>query len=111
MAMSSASANQDAEPSCPFWCSGEHDELAAETERCHATEARRFLCLALNRVPVGAGYKLARHPEPRELEIQRFKFLDDGHEWVYIGDGHHYLELSLDSAKLLVQEMSRLIRP
>lgn len=107
--MDEVDGNQPTGSYCPAWCSGEHDELLPESERCHVSQMRRFSVLALSRVPSGAGYKLARAHEQREIEVQRFSFLDDAHEWIYVGDGHHYFELSAADARLLARELARVV--
>lgn len=99
-------AGQKLTSCCPAWCQGRHDDLLPDSERCHASVMRRFSALVINRVPSGVGYKLARKQEQRHLEVQRFRFVDDDRDWIYVGDGYHYFELSLEGARVLSLQLA-----
>lgn len=96
-------------PSCPAWCIG-HDAGAAGGDDNHLHEATpaRVPGIALERTTDEAG-TIHHHPTATELTLVRYQYPHDSDTWLYIGDGSHGLDISLESARRLVRVLARYV--
>ena len=96
-------------PSCPAWCVG-HDTDAPDTADDHLHEAAPALmpCITLERTTDETG-TIHHHPTATELTLVRYQYPHDSDTWLYIGDGHHGLDITLESARRLVSALARYV--
>ena len=90
-------------PSCPGWCVG-HDTDVPDGTDDHVHEATPALvpCIALERSTDDTG-SIQRHPAAVELSVVRYHYHTGDDTWLYIGDGSHGLDISLESVRRLVR--------
>ncbi|WP_455159591.1 hypothetical protein, partial [Schaalia cardiffensis] len=58
-------------------------------------------CIALERTTDEAD-TIHHHPTATELTLVRYQYPRGSDTWLYIGDGHHGLDITLESARRLV---------
>ena len=92
---------------CPAWCIG-HDADAPGWDNDHLHEATPALipCITLERTTNETG-TIHHHPTATELTLVRYQYPHDSDTWLYIGDGSHGLDISLESARRLVRALAR----
>ena len=108
-ATSSSHPNTHTEaPPCPSWCVRDHaDQNPAD--QLHEGRTRLLGAITLERSPGETPNSIARHAVATELAITRYQYPDDPDEWIYIGDGHHGLDLSIESVRRLVRVLRRVV--
>ena len=94
---------------CPAWCIG-HNAAALDEADDHLHEAAPALmpCIVLERTTDEAG-TIHHHPTATELTLVRYQYPHGSDTWLYIGDGHHGLDITLESARRLVRVLGRYI--
>lgn len=91
---------------CPAWCIG-HDADAPDRADEHIHEAASALvpCIALERTTeAGTNH---HHPTATDLTLVRYQYPHDSDTWLYVGDGSHGLDISLESARRLARVLVR----
>lgn len=108
-ATSSSHPNTHTEaPPCPSWCVRDHADQDPD-DQLHEGCTRLVGAIALERSPGETPNSIARHAVATELAITRYQYPDDPDEWVYIGDGLHGLDLSVESVHRLVWVLGRVV--
>ena len=94
---------------CPAWCVG-HDTDAPDTADDHVHEATPALmsCIVLERTTNETG-TIHHRPTATELTLVRYQYPHDSDTWLYIGDGSHGLDITLESARRLVSALARYV--
>ena len=94
---------------CPAWCIG-HDADALDETDDHLHEATPALmpCIALERTTYETG-TIHRHPTATELTLVRYQYPRDSDTWLYIGDGSHGLDITLESVRRLTRVLARYV--
>lgn len=95
-------------PSCPSWCIRNHADQDPD-DHLHEGHTRLLAAITLERSSGEAPNTILRQAIATELTITRYQYPDDPDEWIYIGDGTHGLDLSLESARRLVQSLGRVV--
>ena len=93
---------------CPAWCAVNHeagDELDGVVhESAH---------LPVAGVVPQRGHSddggLARRAVPTELYLVRYQYASEADEWLYLGDGHHGLDVSPETVQRLRWAIGRLM--
>ena len=96
-------------PNCPTWCIG-HDADAPDKDDDHLHEATPALipCITLERTTNETG-TIHHHLTATELTLVRYQYPHDSDTWLYIGDGSHGLDITLESARRLVSALARYV--
>lgn len=90
---------------CPRWCSGEHDELSAPSERLHRSAARS-LPVVLWAEPTGV-----EEPTAQTLHVSLCRPGEEGEDRLrFEADGLGCLDLDLSSAARLVRGAEAALR-
>ncbi len=94
---------------CPAWCIG-HNADAPDKDNDHLHEATPVFmpCIALERTTNETG-TIHHHPTATELTLVRYQYPLDSDTWLYIGDGSHGLDITLESARRLVSTLARYV--
>ena len=94
---------------CPAWCIG-HDADAPDKVDDHLHEATPVLmpCIALERITDGTG-SIQHYPAAVELSLVRYQHRTGDDIWLYIGDGSHGLDITLESARRLVKVLEQYV--
>lgn len=108
-ATSSSHPNTHTEaPPCPSWCVRDHADQDP-ADQLHEGHTRLVGAITLERSPGETPNSIARHAVATELAITRYQYPDDPDEWIYIGDGRHGLDLSIESVRRLVRVLGRVV--
>ena len=106
-ATSSSHPNTHTEtPPCPSWCVRNHADQDPD-DHLHEGHTRLLAAITLERSPGTAPNTILRQAIATELTITRYQYPDDPDEWIYIGDGTHGLDLSVESVRRLVWVLER----
>lgn len=105
---SSYSSTHTGVPPCPSWCVRDHADQDPD-DQLHEGCTRLVGAIALERSPGETPNSIARHAVATELAITRYQYPDDPDEWIYIGDGLHGLDLSIESVRRLVRVLGRVV--
>ena len=65
-------------------------------------------CIALERTTDETG-TVHHHPTATELTLVRYQYPHDSDTWLYIGDGSHGLDITLESARRLTRVLARYV--
>lgn len=95
-------------PPCPSWCVRDHADQDPD-DQLHEGHTRLLGAITLERSPGEAPNNITRHAVATELTTTRYQYPDDPDEWIYIGDGLHGLDLSIESARRLVRIVDRVV--
>lgn len=93
-------------PPCPSWCVRDHADQDPD-DQLHEGHTQLVGVVILERSPGETPNSIARHAVAAELAITRYQYPDDPDEWIYIGDGRHGLDLSIESVRRLVRVLGR----
>ena len=94
---------------CPAWCAVNHDVASDKLDGVVHESAH---------LPVAGIVPQRRHgndggPErlavPTELYLVRYQYAGEADEWLYLGDGHHGLDVSPETAQRLRWAIGRLM--
>ena len=108
-ATSSSHPNTHTEtPLCPSWCVRDHADQDPD-DQLHEGRTRLVGAITLERSPGEAPNSIVHHAVATELTITRYQYPDDPDEWIYIGDGRHGLDLSIESVRRLVRVLGRVV--
>lgn len=95
-------------PPCPSWCVRDHADPDPD-DQLHEGRTRLVGTIILERSRGETPNSIARHAVATELAITRYQYPDDPDEWIYIGDGLHGLDLSIESVRRLVRVLGRVV--
>ena len=95
-------------PPCPSWCVRDHADQDPD-DQPHEAHKRLLGAITLERSPGETPNSITRHAVATELAITRYQYPDDPDEWIYIGDGCHGLDLSVESVCRLVRVLGRMV--
>lgn len=94
---------------CPAWCAVNHDVASDELDGVIHESAY----LPVAGVVPQRGHCSDGGPErravPAELYLVRYQYAGEADEWLYLGDGHHGLEVSPETAQRLRWAIGRLM--
>lgn len=108
-ATSSSHPNTHTEaPPCPSWCVRDHADQDLD-DQLHEGRTRLVGAITLERSLGETPNSIAHHAVATELAITRYQYPDDPDEWIYIGDGCHGLDLSVESVCRLVRVLGRMV--
>jgi len=95
-------------PPCPSWCVRDHADQDPD-DQLHEGHTRLVGAITLERSPGETPNSIARRAVATELAITHYQYPDDTDEWIYIGDGCHGLDLSVESARRLAWVLGRVV--
>ena len=95
-------------PPCPPWCVHDHADQDPD-DQLHEGRTELLGAITLERSPGETPNSIARHAVATELALTRYQYPDDPDEWIYIGDGRHGLDLSVESVRRLVWVLGRMV--
>ena len=94
---------------CPAWCIGyDADGPGGIGDHVHEAAPALVPCIALERSTYDDG-AIQHHLAAVELSLVRYQYRTGDDTWLYIGDGSHGLDISLESARRLVRALGRYI--
>ena len=92
---------------CPAWCAVNHE---ASDELDDVIHESAYLPVAGVVPQYGNGDGgPARWAVPTELYLVRYQYAGEVDEWLYLGDGHHGLDVSPETAQRLRRAIDRLM--
>lgn len=95
-------------PPCPSWCVRDHADQDPDNQ-LHEGRTRLVGAITLERSPGETPNSIAHHAVATEIAITRYQYPDDPDEWIYISDGLHGLDLSIESVRRLVRVLGRVV--
>ncbi len=94
---------------CPAWCVVDHDVASDELDDVvHESAHLPVAGVVPQRGPGGDG-RPERLAVPTELYLVRYQYASEADEWLYLGDGHHGLDVSPETAQRLRRAIGRLV--
>ena len=91
---------------CPAWCAVNHD-VASDEFVIHES-AHLPVAGVVPQYGNGDGGP-ERQAVPTELYLVRYQYASEADEWLYLGDGHHGLDVSPETAQRLRWAIGRLM--
>ena len=91
---------------CPPWCVRRHQEEDLEDDREHQGVVWEVPAVLVSRTFPEFG-RLVEAVESTTLDGVRQRRVGSDEEWVFIGDDRHRLDMSVESARRLVDALSR----
>ena len=92
---------------CPAWCAVNHE---ASDELDDVIHESAYLPVAGVVPQYGNGNGgPERQAVPTELYLVRYQYAGEADEWLYLGDGHHGLDVSPETAQRLRRAIDRLM--
>ena len=91
---------------CPAWCAVNHDVATDEVvhESAHLPVAG-----VVPQCGHGSDGGSERLAVPTELYLVRYQYASEADEWLYLGDGHHGLDVSPETVQRLRWAIGRLM--
>ena len=94
---------------CPAWCIGHNaDGPGGIGDHVHEATPALIPCITLERTTNETG-TIHHHPTATELTLVRYQYPHDSDTWLYIGDGSHGFDITLESARRLTRALARYI--
>lgn len=94
---------------CPAWCAVNHDVASDEFDDVVHESAHLPVAGVIPQRGYGSDGVLQRRAVPTELYLVRYQYAGDADEWLYLGDGHHGLDVSPETAQRLRRAIGRLM--
>lgn len=94
---------------CPAWCTINHDVASDECDDIVHESSHLPVAGVVPQHKHGGDGGLARRAVPTELYLVRYQYAGEADEWLYLGDGHHGLDVSLETAQRLRRAIGRLM--
>ena len=92
---------------CPAWCAVNHE---ASDEHDDVVHESAYLPVAGVVPQCGNGDgRPERLAVPTQLYLVRYQYASEADEWLYLGDGHHGLDVSPETAQRLRWAIGRLM--
>ena len=93
---------------CPAWCAVNHDVVSDELDDVVHEGAHLPVAGVVPQYGNGDGGP-ERQAVPTELYLVRYQYAGEADEWLYLGDGHHGLDVSPETAQRLRRAIDRLM--
>ena len=93
---------------CPAWCAVNH-EASDEFDGVVHESAHLPVAGVVPQCGHGSDGGSERLAVPTELYLVRYQYAGEADEWLYLGDGHHGLEVSPETAQRLRRAIGRLV--
>ena len=93
---------------CPAWCAVNHEASDEHDDVVHES-AHLPVAGVMPQRGHGDDGGLARLAGPAELYLVRYQYAGEADEWLYLGDGHHGLDVSPETAQRLRRAIGRLM--
>lgn len=94
---------------CPAWCIGHNAGAAGgDDDHFHETTSVLVPCIALERTTDETS-AIHHRPTVTDLTLVRYQYPHDSDTWLYMGDGSHGLDISLESARRLVRVLGQYV--
>lgn len=93
---------------CPAWCAVNHDVATDELDEVIHESAHLPVAGVVQHGHGGDGGP-ERRAVPAELYLVRYQYAGEADEWLYLGDGHHGLDVSPETAQRLRLAIGRLM--
>ena len=94
---------------CPAWCAVNHDVASDEFDDVVHESAHLPVAGVVPQYGNGSDGVLQRRAVPTELYLVRYQYAGEADEWLYLGDGHHGLDVSPETAQRLRWAIGRLM--
>ena len=94
---------------CPAWCAVNHDVASDECEDVVHESAHLPVAGVVPQYGPGSDGVPQRRAVPTELYLVRYQYAGEADEWLYLGDGHHGLDVSPETAQRLRWAIGRLM--
>lgn len=86
---------------CPAWCAVNHDVASDELDGVvHESDHLPVASVVPQHGHGGDGVP-ERRAVPTQLYLVRYQYAGEADEWLYLGDGHHGLDVSPETAQRL----------
>ena len=86
---------------CPAWCTINHDVASDEFDGVVHESAHLPVAGVVPQRGHGDDGGPERRAVPTELYLVRYQYASEADEWLYLGDGHHGLDVSPETAQRL----------
>ena len=93
---------------CPAWCVVNHDVASDELDGV-VHESAHLPVAVVPQCGHGSDDGPGRLAVPTELYLVRYQYAGETDEWLYLGDGHHGLDVSPETAQRLRWAIDRLM--
>ena len=94
---------------CPAWCAVNHDVASDELDGVVHESAHLPVAGVVPQCGHGSDGVPQRQAVPTELYLVRYQHAGEADEWLYLGDGHHGLDVSPETAQRLRWAIGRLM--
>ena len=94
---------------CPAWCAVNHDVANDEFDDVVHESAHLPVAGVVPQHGHGGDDRPERRAVPAELYLVRYQYAGEADEWLYLGDGHHGLDVSPETARRLRRAIGRLM--
>lgn len=94
---------------CPAWCAVNHDAASDELDGVVHESAHLPVAGVVPQRGHGSDGGPERQAVPTELYLVRYQYAGEADEWLYLGDGHHGLDVSPETAQRLRWAIGRLM--
>lgn len=94
---------------CPAWCVVNHDVASDECDDVVHESAHLPVAGVVPQHGHGSDGVPERRAVPTELYLVRYQYAGEADEWLYLGDGHHGLDVSPETAQRLRWAIGRLM--
>ena len=93
---------------CPAWCAVNHEASDELNDVIHES-AHLPVAGVIPQYGHGSDGGPERRAVPTELYLVRYQYAGEADEWLYLGDGHHGLDVSPETAQRLRWAIGRLM--
>ena len=94
---------------CPAWCAVNHDVASDKFDDIVHEGAHLPVAGVVPQHGHSSDGVPARRAVPTELYLVRYQYTGEVDEWLYLGDGHHGLDVSPETAQRLRRAIDRLM--
>ena len=94
---------------CPAWCVVNHDVASDELDGVVHESAHLPVAGVVPQRGHGSDGVPQRQAVPTELYLVRYQYAGEADEWLYLGDGHHGLDVSPETAQRLRWVIGRMM--
>ena len=94
---------------CPAWCVVNHDVASDELDGVVHESAHLPVAGVVPQHGHDSDGEPTRRAVPTELYLVRYQYASEADEWLYLGDGHHGLDVSPETAQRLRWAIGRLM--
>ena len=94
---------------CPAWCAVNHEVVGEEFNDVVHESAHLPVAGVVPQCGHGSDDGPERQAVPTELYLVRYQYASEADEWLYLGDGHHGMDVSPETAQRLRWAIGRLM--